>query len=219
MMGLPRYCRNRLGLDKSLFVERLEARREANRQIVVDVFTSGVKRVFFDDSGINLNASTDNVIMNGGDLTGANNITCSTIAGRFSGPFSTQRCATLGSTLTYDSGSGALSLVSQTDAVLSTVSLPVGGGGGGGSGFYEYSATVSTQTPPPDDGHIQWNNTTQQLATILYVSHLTRGGNDIDVSAGTSIPIYAFLMNGWKLKPQEANHTLSVTDGILLVNG
>jgi len=45
------------------------------------------------------------------------------------------------------------------------------------------------------------------------------GGDDIDPVAGTTIPIYAFLMNGWKLKPQEANHTLTVTDGILLVNG
>ena len=45
------------------------------------------------------------------------------------------------------------------------------------------------------------------------------GGNDIDITAWTSIPIYAFLMNWWKLKPQEANHTLSVSDGILLVNG
>lgn len=45
------------------------------------------------------------------------------------------------------------------------------------------------------------------------------GGNDIDVSQGTSIPIYAFLVNGWKLKPQEANHTLTINDGILLVNG
>lgn len=45
------------------------------------------------------------------------------------------------------------------------------------------------------------------------------GGNDIDAGAGTKIPIYAFLLNGWKIKPQEANHTLAVTDGILLVNG
>ena len=45
------------------------------------------------------------------------------------------------------------------------------------------------------------------------------GGNDIDISAGTKIPIYAFLMNGWKIKPQEASHTLTVADGILLVNG
>lgn len=45
------------------------------------------------------------------------------------------------------------------------------------------------------------------------------GGDDIDPSAGTSIPVYAFLMNGWKLKPQESNHTLSVSGGVLLVNG
>ncbi len=45
------------------------------------------------------------------------------------------------------------------------------------------------------------------------------GGNDIDVSAGTSIPIYIYLLNGWKIKPREANHTLSVINGILLVDG
>jgi hypothetical protein len=45
------------------------------------------------------------------------------------------------------------------------------------------------------------------------------GGDDIDVSAGTFIPIYCFVENGWKIKPQEASHTLNVTDGILLVNG
>lgn len=45
------------------------------------------------------------------------------------------------------------------------------------------------------------------------------GGDDIDVSAGTSIPIYIYLLNGWKIKPREANHTLAVTNGILLVDG
>ena len=47
----------------------------------------------------------------------------------------------------------------------------------------------------------------------------TVGGNDVDVAAGTSIPIYAFLVNGWRIKPQEANHTLTVTEGVLLVDG
>ena len=42
------------------------------------------------------------------------------------------------------------------------------------------------------------------------------GGDDISVSAGTSIPTYLFLQNGWKLKPQEANHTLKVSGGILV---
>lgn len=45
------------------------------------------------------------------------------------------------------------------------------------------------------------------------------GGNSIDVTAGTSIPLYAFLVNGWRIRPQDANHTLSVTGGVLLVSG
>jgi hypothetical protein len=45
------------------------------------------------------------------------------------------------------------------------------------------------------------------------------GGDDIDEVEGTKIPIYAFLMNGWRIKPQESNHTLTISDGILLVNG
>lgn len=45
------------------------------------------------------------------------------------------------------------------------------------------------------------------------------GGQDIDLSAGTKIPIYLFLLNGWRLRPQEANHTLNVGDGVLLVSG
>jgi hypothetical protein len=47
----------------------------------------------------------------------------------------------------------------------------------------------------------------------------TVGGDDIDPTQGTKIPIYSFLENGWKIKPQEANHTLTINDGILLVNG
>lgn len=45
------------------------------------------------------------------------------------------------------------------------------------------------------------------------------GGNDIDVGAGISIPIYIFLDPAWTIVPQNANHTLYVTGGILLVEG
>jgi hypothetical protein len=45
------------------------------------------------------------------------------------------------------------------------------------------------------------------------------GGNTIDAGAGTSVPVYAFLLNGWQISPDEANHTLAVTDGIILVEG
>lgn len=45
------------------------------------------------------------------------------------------------------------------------------------------------------------------------------GGQEIDAGAGTRIPIYCFLLNGWKVRPQESSHTLTVGDGVLLVSG
>jgi hypothetical protein len=47
----------------------------------------------------------------------------------------------------------------------------------------------------------------------------TVGGEAIDATAGTSIPIYAFMQNGWKIRPQESNHTLNVAGGVLLGPG
>jgi hypothetical protein len=45
------------------------------------------------------------------------------------------------------------------------------------------------------------------------------GGDEIDPVAGTTIPVYISLLNGWRIRPQAANHTLGVSDGILLVLG
>lgn len=45
------------------------------------------------------------------------------------------------------------------------------------------------------------------------------GGETIDASAGTSVPLFAFLANGWRIRPQESSHTLNVTGGVLLVDG
>lgn len=45
------------------------------------------------------------------------------------------------------------------------------------------------------------------------------GGDAIDVTAGTSVPLYAFLVNGWRIRPQEATHVLNVFGGVLLVDG
>lgn len=45
------------------------------------------------------------------------------------------------------------------------------------------------------------------------------GADPIDAIAGTSIPVYIFLQNGWRIRPQEASHTLNVSGGILLVDG
>jgi hypothetical protein len=43
------------------------------------------------------------------------------------------------------------------------------------------------------------------------------GGNP--VSGAVFIPFYAFLLNSWKIRPQEANHTLTIVDGILVASG
>ncbi len=64
---------------------------------------------------------------------------------------------------------------------------------------------------------VDWALTGDNLQYLSAFSEL--GGNDIDADAGTSVPVYAFLLNNWKISPDEASHTLSVTDGIILVDG
>lgn len=44
------------------------------------------------------------------------------------------------------------------------------------------------------------------------------GGQIISVANNSYIPLYISLINGWKIRPQEANHTLNVTEGILLTS-
>jgi hypothetical protein len=53
----------------------------------------------------------------------------------------------------------------------------------------------------------------------FFPAFTTQGGTDVDPGAGTSIPYYVYLINAWRVRPQEASHTLSVTTGILLVDG
>lgn len=47
-----------------------------------------------------------------------------------------------------------------------------------------------------------------------YAEAMRQVGGDID-----AIPIYLFLLNGWRIVPQAANHTLVVTNGVLYVEG
>lgn len=42
------------------------------------------------------------------------------------------------------------------------------------------------------------------------------GGEPIDVAASTYVATYLFLVNGWFIRPQEANHKLKVYNGVLL---
>lgn len=47
-----------------------------------------------------------------------------------------------------------------------------------------------------------------------YLEAMRQVGGDI-----TAIPIYIFLLNGWRIVPQAADHTLEVDDGVLYVEG
>lgn len=64
---------------------------------------------------------------------------------------------------------------------------------------------------------VDWWLTGDNSKYLLAFSQI--GGNDIDQAAGTRIPVYLYLLNGWRIRPQEANHTLNVIDGVLLVDG
>lgn len=47
-----------------------------------------------------------------------------------------------------------------------------------------------------------------------YLEAMRQVGGDIE-----AIPIYLFMLNGWRIVPQSADHTLVVDDGVLYVDG
>lgn len=79
------------------------------------------------------------------------------------------------------------------------------------------SGTVSMSVR---DVYSRWKQWMQVSDNCKYLpAFSTTGGDDIDPVAGTSIPAYMFLTNGWRIRPHEANHTLNVNDGVLVVDG
>lgn len=66
----------------------------------------------------------------------------------------------------------------------------------------------------------RWADWLTQSDNAKYLPAFSQvGGNNIDLTTGTSIPIYIFIVNGWRIRPQEANHILLVNDGVLVVDG
>jgi hypothetical protein len=64
---------------------------------------------------------------------------------------------------------------------------------------------------------VDWLLTSDNSKYIFAFSQV--GGDSIDETIGTTIPVYIFMLNGWKIRPQEASHTLTVNDGILVLDG
>lgn len=91
----------------------------------------------------------------------------------------------------------------------------------------EISLSTGTTTLDVVDLYSRWKDWVKISDNAKYLVAFARadapgvplGGDDIDLIAGTTVPVYLFLTNGWRIRPQEASHTLTVTSGILLVLG
>jgi len=79
------------------------------------------------------------------------------------------------------------------------------------------AGNTSLSVPATYTEWVDWALTSTNLR--YFRAFENQGGTVIDSGAGTSIPAYCYLVNSWRARPQEASHTLAVTDGILLVNG
>lgn len=85
---------------------------------------------------------------------------------------------------------------------------------------YTFNGTAKTITIPPGgvtldlvDLHSRWKDWVLVGNAPSPVAFRAVGG---DIPA---IPLYLFLLNGWRIIPQSSNHTLTVTNGVLEVDG
>lgn len=74
------------------------------------------------------------------------------------------------------------------------------------------SATVTAQ-----EIYSRWCDWMVLSDNLKYLPAFSSVGGD-DLGAGLSIPPYYFLLNGWRVRPMEMNHNLTIT-GNLFVGG
>jgi hypothetical protein len=63
----------------------------------------------------------------------------------------------------------------------------------------------------------RWSDWAATSDNAKYLPAFRQAGGD-DLGGGLSIPAYMFLLNDWRVRPMEANHTLVIT-GNLFVDG
>jgi hypothetical protein len=85
---------------------------------------------------------------------------------------------------------------------------------------YIIELTTGTTVLDVKDLYSRWKEWVKTGVGSKYNNIFTSiGGDAIDSTNGIYIPPYIFLTNNWKIKPQETNHKLTVTNGILSVDG
>ena len=81
------------------------------------------------------------------------------------------------------------------------------------------SLSAGTTTLNVVDLWSRWSDWMSQADNSKFLPMFSSvGGDVIDPSAGTAIPLYIFVQNGWRIKPQEAHHTLSGSGGVIVVS-
>lgn len=63
----------------------------------------------------------------------------------------------------------------------------------------------------------RWSDWAASSDNLKYLPAFRQAGGD-DLGGGLSIPVYMFLLNGWRVRPMESSHALTVT-GNLFVDG
>jgi hypothetical protein len=81
------------------------------------------------------------------------------------------------------------------------------------------SLTSGTTTLDVRDCYSRWKDWVQTADNARFLAAFAVvGGEPIDAGAGVYITSYFFLSNDWRVKPQEASHTLTVENGVLLTD-
>ena len=66
------------------------------------------------------------------------------------------------------------------------------------------------------DIYSRWKEWTLTSGSNFQTAFYVVGGDPVDETLGIYISSYFYLNNGWRIKPMEADHSLDVSNGILL---
>lgn len=77
------------------------------------------------------------------------------------------------------------------------------------------SLTAGTVILDVRDLYSRWKDWVLSTGMMYLEAFNVVGGEPVDIAQGIYVTSYFFLENGWKIRPQEATHKLSVRNGIL----
>jgi hypothetical protein len=78
--------------------------------------------------------------------------------------------------------------------------------------------TAGTTILDVKDMYSRWKDWVLSGGSKCFCAFASVGGDPIDVPNGVYVTSYLFLLNGWRVRPQESSHTLKVQNGVLLTN-